>query len=67
MQVKIELFNLKFLYTCTLTYMLKLPVTPQTRGSIDYPSTRGIQVDVGLPDTISENRAKSPLYRELYL
>ena len=41
-------------------------VTPQTRGSVDYPSTRGIQVDVGLPDTISENRAESPLYGELY-
>ena len=25
-------------------------VTPQTRGSVDYPSTRGIQVEVGLPD-----------------
>ena len=27
-----------------------LGVTPQTRGSVDYPSTRGIQVEVGLPD-----------------
>ena len=42
------------------------PVTPQTRGSVDYPSTRGIQVDVGLPDATSENRAESPLYGELY-
>ena len=25
-------------------------VTPQTRGSVDYPSTRGIQVEVRLPD-----------------
>ena len=25
MQYEIELFNLKFLYTCTSTYMLKLP------------------------------------------
>ena len=25
MQDEIELFNLKFLYTCTSTYMLKLP------------------------------------------
>ena len=25
-------------------------VTPQTRGFVDYPSTRGIQVEVGLPD-----------------
>ena len=41
-------------------------MTPQTRGSVDYPSTRGIQVDVGLPDATSENRAKSPLYGELY-
>ena len=41
-------------------------VTPQTRGSVHYPSTRGIQVDVGLPDTILENRAESPLYGELY-
>ena len=37
------------------------------RGSVDYPSTRGIQVDVGLPDATSENRAESPLYGELYL
>ena len=42
------------------------PVTPQTRGSVDYPSTREIQVDVGLPDATSENRAESPLYGELY-
>ena len=41
-------------------------VTPQTRGSVDYPSTRGIQVDVGLPDATLENRAESPLYGELY-
>ena len=46
--------------------VLTLGVTPQTRGSVDYPSTRGIQVDVGLPDTTSENRAESPLYGELY-
>ena len=39
---------------------------PKTRGSVDYPSTRGIQVDVGLPDATSENRAESPLYGELY-
>ena len=38
----------------------------KTRGSVDYPSTRGIQVDVGLPDTTSKNRAESPLYGELY-
>ena len=42
-------------------------VTPQTRGFVDYPSTRGIQVDVELPDATSENRAESPLYGELYL
>ena len=41
-------------------------VTPQTRGSVDYPSTYGIPVDVGLPDATSENRAESPLYGELY-
>ena len=41
-------------------------VTPQTRGSIDYSSTRGIQVDVGLPNATSENWAESPLYGELY-
>ena len=41
-------------------------VTPQTRGSVDYPSTRGIQVDVGLPDATSDNRADFPLYGELY-
>ena len=41
-------------------------MTPQTRGSVDYPSTRGIQVDVELPDAISENQAESPLYGELY-
>ena len=35
-------------------------VTPRTRGSVDYPSTRGIQVDVGLPDATSENQAESP-------
>ena len=43
-----------------------LSVMSQNRGSIDYPSTRGIQVDVGLPDTTSENQAESPLYGELY-
>ena len=41
-------------------------VTPQIRGSVDYPSTRGIQVDVGLPDATLENRAESPLCGELY-
>ena len=41
-------------------------VTPHSRGSVDYPSTRGIQVDVGLPDATSENRAESHLYGELY-
>ena len=39
---------------------------PKTRGSVDNPSTRGIFVDVGLPDTTHENRAESPLYGELY-
>ena len=41
-------------------------VTPHSRGSVDYPSTRGIQVDVGVPDATSENRVESPLYKELY-
>ena len=43
-----------------------LTVMPRTRGSVDYPSTRGIQVDVGLSDATSVNRAESPLYGELY-
>ena len=41
-------------------------MTPQIQGSVDHPSTRGIQVVVGLPDATSENRAESPLYGELY-
>ena len=41
-------------------------VTPQSRGFVDFLSTRGIQVDIGLPDATSENRAESPLYGELY-
>ena len=41
-------------------------MTPHSGGSVDYLSTRGIQVDVGLPDATSENRAESPLYEELY-
>ena len=41
-------------------------VTPQTRGSIDYPSISGILVNVGRPDIFHENRAESPLYGELY-
>ena len=43
------------------------PVTPHTRGSVDYPSTRGILVNVGRHDIFHENWAESPLYRELYL
>ena len=39
---------------------------PQKPGFVDYPSTRGIQVEVGLPDATLENRAESPLYGELY-
>ena len=46
--------------------LLRAIVTPQNRGSVDYPSTHGIQVEVGLPDATLENRAKSPLYGELY-
>ena len=41
-------------------------VTPHSRGVVDYPSTRGIQVDVGVPDATSKNRVESPLYEELY-
>ena len=41
-------------------------MTPQTRGSVDYPLTRGIQVDVGLPDATLENRAEFLLYEVLY-
>ena len=51
---------------CTTRSFTTLGVTPQTRGSVDYSSTRGIQVDVGLPDATSENQAESPLYGELY-
>ena len=40
-------------------------VTPQTRGSVDYPSTRGIRVNVGLPNATSENRAVSFVRRTL--
>ena len=47
-------------------YLSVETVTPRSRASVDYPSTRGIQVDVGLPDTTSDNRAESPLYGELY-
>ena len=43
-----------------------VPVMPRSRGSVDYPSTRGTQVDVGLSDASSENRVESPLYGELY-
>ena len=49
-----------------LTQAKYTSVTPQTRGSVDYPSTCGIQVDVGLPDATSDNRAESPLDGELY-
>ena len=48
------------------SWLASLTVTPQTQGSVDYLSTCGIQVDVGLPDSTSENRAESPLYGELY-
>ena len=55
-----------FILFLALDFFFNIFVTPQTRGSVDYPSIRGIQVDVGLPDATSENRAESPLYRELY-
>ena len=38
-------------------------VTPQTRGFVDYSSTRGIQVDVGLPDATSENSGRVSFVR----
>ena len=53
-------------YSQVVQTFISYRVTPQTRGSVDYPSTRGIQVDVRLPDVPSENRAESPLYGELY-
>ena len=39
---------------------------PKPGGLLTTPSTRGIQVEVGLPDATLENRAESPLYGELY-
>ena len=39
---------------------------PKPGGPLTTPSTRGIQVEVGLPDATLENRAESPLYGELY-
>ena len=53
------------LISLVLIQASQLAVTPQTRGSVDYQSTCGIQVDVGLPDATSENWAESPLYGEL--
>ena len=38
-------------------------VTPHSRGSVDYPSTRGIQVDVGLPDTTFRKSGRVSLVR----
>ena len=61
------LYKSKILTLETMTYSGYVDVTPQNRGSVDYPSTRGIQVDVGLLDTTLENRAESPLYGDLYL
>ena len=47
-------------------FFMGMVVMPHSQGSVDYSSTRGIQVDVGLPDITSENRAETPLYEELY-
>ena len=59
--------NLQVTSNCFLLHTIGMDiVTPQTRGFVDYPSTLGIQVDVGLPDATSYNRAESPLYGELY-
>ena len=53
-------------YLGILYWVSNVFVTPRSLGSVDYSSTRGIQVVVGLPDTTLVNRAKSPLYGELY-
>ena len=57
-----------------MDFVTHFPQTQRSRmcdtrnpGSVDYLSTRGLQVDVGLPDATSENQAESPLYVELYL
>ena len=42
---------------------LGISVTPHSRGSVDYPSTRGIQVDVGLPDTTFRKSGRASLVR----
>ena len=56
----------EYFVTFTYDYSRYGFVTPQTRGSVDYPSTRGILGNVGRPDIFHENRAESPLYGELY-
>ena len=38
-------------------------VTPHSRGSVDYSSTRGIQVDVGVPDATSEKSGRVSFVR----
>ena len=48
-----EYINDQFSYLCKkegISRHFTVSVTPQTRGSVDYLSTRGIQVDVGLPN-----------------
>ena len=54
----INFHHLSTIATC-VTIVHVIGVTPQTRGSVDYPSTRGIQVDVGLPYATLENWAVS--------
>ena len=58
-----SIFEKKVMELLDHTFFLR---RPKTRGSVDYPSSRGIQVEVGLPDATLENRAESPLYGELY-
>ena len=60
-----------YIYICICLYEKCLNpwlpyVTPRSRGSVNYPSTGGILVNVGRPDIFHENRAESLLYGELY-
>ena len=63
---RINLESLQWLEMIPLP-LWALSVTPQSWGFVDYPSTRGILVNVGRPEIFHENRAESPLYGELYL
>ena len=61
-----ESLFISFKHSMMQEFEMSYFMTPHSRGSVDYPSTRGIQVDVGVPDTTSENQVESPLYEELY-